>query len=292
MTNNIQYSEARKLRTIFLSDMHLGSKFCKASRILSYLREFKAETVYLIGDIIDDWSLKRRWYWPKEHNEVLLALIKMAGEGVRVIYTPGNHDEYLRTYCGSVFKGIEIVERAIHTTADGKRFLVLHGDQFDRVTSATPVLSRMGDIAYDILLNVNDFNSQMRKLLGLSEWSVSAFLKFKVKQVINFISKYEELLVAEAKNFGVDGIICGHIHHAVIENIKGIIYMNTGDWVESCTSITESYDGEMNLTSHFKEISTVPYKMTFPCAIPESLECLLNPKLNVSVKLNAPVTPQ
>ena len=278
MSGDIQVQE---LRTVFLSDMHLGSKFCKAGRILSYLREFKAETVYLIGDIIDDWSLRRRWYWPKEHNEVLRTLIKMAEEGVRVIYTPGNHDEYLRAYCGTVLKGIEIVDRAVHTTADGRRFLVLHGDQFDRVTSAAPVLSRIGDVAYDLLLNINDFNSLLRKTLGLKEWSVSAFIKFKFKQIVNFISKYEELLVAEAEESGVDGIICGHIHHAAIANIKDIIYMNTGDWVESCTSITESLDGEMKLISCFKEAPAASYRMTFPCTMPESLEYLLwNPGLN------------
>ena len=237
----------KQYRTIFLSDVHLGTKNCQAEELLEFLKAHDAETIYLVGDIIDFWRIKRKARWPQAHNDVLQKLLRKVRKGTHIYYIPGNHDEALRAYCGHRFGGIEIVEQAFHETADGRRFLVLHGDAFDVVVRYAKWLAFLGDSAYEMSISINTWYNALRRRLGLPYWSLSAWLKHKVKTAVNFIGEYEQALTAEARRNGADGVICGHIHHAVAHKIDGIEYINTGDWVESCTAAAESYDGRLEI---------------------------------------------
>lgn len=234
-------------RTLFISDVHLGTRGCRADMLLDFLRENDADVIYLVGDIVDGWRLKQTWYWPQTHNDVVQKLLRKARKGCRVVYIPGNHDEFLRKYYGQHFGGVEVMETAIHEAADGKRFLVIHGDFFDMVVRHAKWLALLGDWAYETALLLNRYLNAVRRSLGLSYWSLSAWAKLRVKNAVNFIGRFEETLSAEARKHQVDGVICGHIHHAAISQINGVIYVNTGDWVESCTAIAEHPDGRLEL---------------------------------------------
>ena len=236
-----------RVRTLFLSDLHLGTKGCQAEVLLDFLRRYDAETIYLVGDIVDGWRLKSGWYWPQSHNDVVQKLLRKVRKGSSLIYVPGNHDEFLRDYVGVNLGGIELAEHAIHETANGKRYLVIHGDQFDLVVRHARWLALLGDGAYTAALFVNTHLNIVRRKLGLTYWSLSAWAKLKVKNAVNFISRFEELLAAEARRQEVDGVICGHIHHAAMHENFGISYVNTGDWVESCTVVVEHWDGTLEL---------------------------------------------
>jgi UDP-2,3-diacylglucosamine pyrophosphatase LpxH len=238
---------ARRVRTLFLSDLHLGTKGCQADLLLEFLRHYDADTIYLVGDIIDGWRLKSGWYWPQAHNDVVQKLLRKVRKGARLIYIPGNHDEFLRDYVGSTFGGIEICERPIHETADGRRLLVMHGDEFDMVMKHARWLAYLGDGAYTVALFLNTHLNLVRRRLGLTYWSLSAWAKGRVKNAVSFISQFEEFLVTEAQRNDADGVVCGHIHHAACMQIKNVDYFNTGDWVESCTAVVEHYDGELEL---------------------------------------------
>lgn len=240
-------SDNKAYRSIFLSDVHLGTKACQAHALLGFLRDHEAETFYLIGDIIDGWALKGSWYWPQAHNDVVQKLLRKGRKGSRIIYLPGNHDEFLRDYYGTHFGGIEVQETAIHETADGKRYLILHGDAFDFVIRHARWLAHLGDAAYDFAIFLNRIATGIRRRLGLPYWSLSAWAKLKVKNAVSVISKFEEALVHEAGRQEVQGVICGHIHHATSRRIDGVHYLNTGDWVESCTAIVEHMDGRMEI---------------------------------------------
>ena len=237
----------RKFRTLFLSDLHLGSKGCQANQLLDFLRQHEADTIYLVGDIVDGWHLKSSWYWPQAHNDIVQKILRKARKGARVVYVPGNHDEFLRDYYGTHFGGIEVVETAIHRSADGRRYLVIHGDYFDMVIKHARWLALFGDHAYDMALVLNRVFNNMRRKLGFPYWSLSQWLKLKVKNAVSHIGKYEETLSAEAQRHGAEGVICGHIHHAAIHNDFGIHYINCGDWVESCTAIAEHADGRFEI---------------------------------------------
>jgi UDP-2,3-diacylglucosamine pyrophosphatase LpxH len=237
----------RHFRTLFLSDLHLGSRGCQARLLLDFMRFHDAEQIYLVGDIVDGWRLRRGWYWPQEHNDVVQKLLRKARKGSRVIYLPGNHDEFLRDYIGSHFGGVELVDRAIHVTADGRRLLVIHGDQFDVVVRHSRWLAHIGDSAYTVALVLNTVFNRIRRRLGFDYWSLSAYLKFKVKNAVNYIGAFEEALAGEARREGADGVVCGHIHHARITNQAGFRYVNTGDWVESCTAVAEHHDGTFEI---------------------------------------------
>ncbi|MEA1832293.1 UDP-2,3-diacylglucosamine diphosphatase [Methylobacterium durans] len=239
--------KAIRVRTLFLSDMHLGTKGCQAGLLLNFLRDYDADEIYLVGDIVDGWQLRSGWYWPQAHNDVVQKLLRKVRKGTTIVYVPGNHDEFLRDYIGTTFGGIEIAESRIHTAADGKRYLVIHGDQFDMVVRHAKWLAYLGDGAYTLALSVNTVLNKVRRRLGLAYWSLSAWAKLKVKNAVNFIGKFEEFLAAEARRVGADGVICGHIHHAANREIDGLRYLNTGDWVESCTAIVEHYDGRMEV---------------------------------------------
>lgn len=238
---------AERVRTLFLSDVHLGTKGCQADALLSFLRVYEADTIYLVGDIVDGWQLKSAWYWPQSHNDVIQKILRKARKGARIIYIPGNHDEFLREYYGSHFGGIEVVEDAVHIAADGKRYLVIHGDLFDVVIRHARWLALLGNHAYDTAIWLNTHFNTIRRAMGLTYWSLSKWVKLKVKNAVNFIGEFERTLVGEARRRSADGVICGHIHHAVIRVEDDLTYVNCGDWVESCTAVVEHYDGRLEI---------------------------------------------
>ena len=239
--------EIRRVRALFLSDVHLGMKPIRSAQLADFLRAHDAETIYLVGDILDGWRLAKQWHWPAQYNEVIQIMLDKATAGTRIVYLPGNHDEFLREYLGTYFGEIELVDRTIHTSATGKTYLVIHGDQFDVVVMNAKWLAHVGDVAYTIALAVNFWFNWARRLWGGQYWSLSKWAKLRVKQAVNFIGAYETILVSEAAKAGVDGVVCGHIHHAALETMNGIRYVNTGDWVESCTAIVEEEDGTLRL---------------------------------------------
>lgn len=240
---------SRKFRALFISDVHLGTRGCQADLFLNFLRDHDADTVYLVGDIVDGWRMSSSWYWPQAHNDVVQKLLRKARKGSRIVYIPGNHDEFLRDYYGTHFGGIEVVETAIHEAADGKKFLVLHGDVFDVIVRNARWLAYFGDWAYDFAILANRYFNFCRRKLGFPYWSLSKWAKHKVKNAVNFIGEFEQAVALEARKQNVEGVICGHIHHATIHDLYGARYMNCGDWVESCTALAEHYDGTFELLS-------------------------------------------
>jgi len=239
--------QPRHFRTIFLSDVHLGTRGCQADKLLDFLRIYEADTIYLVGDIVDGWQLKSTWYWPQSHNDVVQKLLRKARKGTRVIYVPGNHDEFLREYYGSHFGGIEVIASAVHVTADGKRLLVIHGDLFDVVIRHARWLAMLGSHAYDIAIWLNTHFNKMRRIFGLGYWSLSRWAKLRVKNAVNFIGEFEGTLASEARRHKLDGVVCGHIHHPALRNENGLTYVNCGDWVESCTVAVEHFDGRLEI---------------------------------------------
>lgn len=237
----------RKLRTLFISDVHLGSKAARTDYLLDFLRHHDAETIILVGDIVDGWRLKRSWFWPPQCNDVVQKLLRKARKGTRIVYIPGNHDEFMRDFPGIHFGGIEVAPRHVHRGADGRNYLVLHGDEFDVVVRNARMLAYLGDWAYDMAIAINIALAAIRRRLGMPYWSFSSWAKLQVKHAVNFIGEFQKVVAEEARRHQAQGVICGHIHHAVIEDIGDIRYINTGDWVESCTAIGEHHDGTMEL---------------------------------------------
>ena len=250
----------RHHRTIFLSDVHLGTRGCQAELLLDFLRDNEADTIYLVGDIVDGWRLKASWYWPQAHNDVIQKLLRKVRKGTRVVYVPGNHDEFLRDYVGSNFGGVEILEETIHETADGRRILILHGDKFDVVIRNVRWLAFMGDWAYDLAIFINGHVSRVRRWFGLPYWSFSAWSKQKVKQAVNFIGAFQAAVVADAEKHGVNAVVCGHIHQPAVEQFGAVQYLNCGDWVESCTAIVEHFDGRLELV-HYANADVIEEKV-------------------------------
>lgn len=241
-------SAARKVRALFLSDIHLGSRACRAAELLSFLKDYEPGHIFLIGDIVDFWAMSRSVYWPAPHNTVVQKILKQARHHVTVILIPGNHDEALREYIGSSFGDISIVRDYIHTAADGKRYILLHGDEYDQVTTYHKWVSLLGDASYNLLVHLNRALSLIRRKLGVSgHWSLADYAKRNVLRAVSFISDFETSVVHDVKRLGLDGVICGHIHTPAIKRIDGITYINCGDWVDSCTAIVEHYDGRMQL---------------------------------------------
>ncbi len=237
----------RRFRTLFISDVHLGARGCQAGKLLDFLRNHEADTIYLVGDIVDGWALRSGWFWPQAHNDVVQKFLRHVRKGTRIVYIPGNHDEFLRGYYGTHFGGIEVVEQAIHVAADGRKYLVVHGDHFDLVVTQARWLALLGDKAYEFALVVNRLFNDVRRLLGFGYWSLSQWAKLKVKNAVSYIGEYERALAADAKRHDAQGIICGHIHHAAIHEHFGVRYVNCGDWVESCTAIAEHQDGRLEI---------------------------------------------
>jgi UDP-2,3-diacylglucosamine pyrophosphatase LpxH len=256
----LSLARIRRYRTIFISDTHLGTRGCKAERLAHFLAHNDCQTLYLVGDIIDGWALKRGWYWPETHTAVLAEILRKVEAGTRVIYVPGNHDEALRDYTGLSLAGVELKPEIVHHTADGKKLLVLHGDQFDGIIAYAKWLAYLGDRAYELALALNNVFNAARRRLGMSYWSLSAYLKFKVKNAARFIGNFEDALAREARSRGLDGVICGHIHHAEVKDIGGVLYCNDGDWVESCTALTEDAIGRLRIVTwaDAMEVRTAP----------------------------------
>jgi UDP-2,3-diacylglucosamine pyrophosphatase LpxH len=234
-------------RTLWVSDIHLGTRGCQADLLLDFLGHVHADTYYLVGDIFDGWVLKKRWYWPQSHNNVLHHFLKMARAGKKVIYIPGNHDEMARDYVGLTFGGVEVKMITLHTTVDGKRLLIMHGDEFDAVMGYAKWLAKLGAVAYGFALTLNWVFNRMRRAFGFPYWSLSAYLKAKVKDAVRHVNDFEHFLAEAARTNKADGIVCGHIHRAEMREIEGILYCNDGDWVESCTALVEHMDGRLEI---------------------------------------------
>ena len=243
-----------RYRTIWISDVHLGTRGCKADLLLDFLRWNESTYLYLVGDIVDGWRLRRKWFWLQSHNDVVQKLLRKARKGTQVYYVPGNHDEAARDYCNLQFGGITVVREALHRTADGRRLLVIHGDEFDTVVRYARWLAFLGDRAYAVALVVNHWLNVVRRKLGLPYWSLSAYLKHTVKNAVSFIASFEEALADEARRRKVDGVVCGHIHRAQIRDVDGILYCHDGDWVESCTALVDHADGRLEIV-HWTDVS-------------------------------------
>jgi UDP-2,3-diacylglucosamine pyrophosphatase LpxH len=238
---------ALRVRTVWISDLHLGTPGCQADALLAFLRHVECETLFLVGDIIDGWQLRRQWYWPQAHNDVIQKLLRKARKGTRVILIPGNHDEFARKYLGHNFGGVDVLQDHIHETADGRKLWVTHGDLFDGVIQCAKWLAYVGDWFYELILRWNSQLNSMRARLGLPYWSLSRYLKLKVKRAVSYVSDFESAVAREARSRGVQGVVCGHIHHAEMRTIDGVLYCNDGDWVESLTALVEHADGRLEI---------------------------------------------
>ena len=248
----------RHYRTVFLSDLHLGLRASRADLLLDFLGDMDCGRIVLVGDIVDGWRLRKSWYWDAHHDEVIRLLLRKAREGVEILYIPGNHDEMFRDWVGLEVAGIHLVQQAEHVTADGRRLLVMHGDEFDSVVRYWTLLAHLGDWAYDAALLLNRWFNTARRRMGYPYWSLSQWLKRRVKEAVKAIDRFEESLAHEALRGGYDGVICGHIHHAEMRDIGGVTYMNTGDWVESCTALVEHPDGRFELLDWSRRSPPVP----------------------------------
>lgn len=258
---------------MFLSDIHLGTRGCQAALLLQFLAEYDADRIFLVGDIFDGWRLRRGWHWPQLHNDVVEALLAKAHAGTPITLIPGNHDEVLRNYLGTHFGGIEVKRDDVHVTADGKRLYVTHGDQFDAVVMNAKWLARIGDRAYVMTLWLNTWFNRIRRLWGGQYWSLSNWAKAQVKRAVNYIGDYEHVLTEEARRGNYDGIVCGHIHSAKLEQMGEILYINTGDWVESCTAVVEEADGRLRLIDWARETKRrARGRSAGPVAAPEPIE--------------------
>ena len=236
-----------RVRTVWISDIHLGTAGCQAHALLEFLRDVECDTLYLVGDIIDGWQLRRNWYWPQSHNDVVQKILRKARKGTRVVFVPGNHDEFARRYVAHNFGGVDVVEDCIHVLADGRRLWITHGDLFDGVIQCAKWLAYVGDAAYEFTLKLNRSFNQLRARLGLPYWSLSRYLKLKVKRAVSYVGDFEAAVAREARKRGVQGVVCGHIHHAEMRLIDGILYCNDGDWVESLTALVEHADGRLEI---------------------------------------------
>lgn len=236
-----------KFRAVFISDIHLGTQGCQAEALLSFLKAYPSDYLYLVGDIIDGWQLRRKWYWPQSHNDVVQKILRSARKGSRVIFVPGNHDEFARGFIGHHFGGVEVVQDAVHVTAKGVKLWVIHGDYFDGVIQCAKWLAYVGDNLYEFTLKLNRYLNRLRGRIGLPYWSLSAYLKQKVKKALNYVTDFEVAVAREARLRGLDGVVCGHIHKAEMRRIDGILYCNDGDWVESQTALVEHLDGRLEL---------------------------------------------
>lgn len=278
-------ADMNKYRAIWISDIHLGTSGCQAEYLLDFLKHNEADVFYLVGDIIDGWKLKKSWYWPQSHNDVIQKLLRKARKGSEVIYIPGNHDAMARQFFGLSFGDIQVRDDAIHVTKDGKRLWVTHGDLFDGVMQYAKWLAYVGDSLYSMILVCNRHFNTIRARMGLQYWSLSQYLKHQVKNAVSYISSFETIMAREARHRNCDGVICGHIHKAEIRTIDGLLYCNDGDWVESLTALVEDLDGELKIVhwnvilDEHKDSNTRPKdadlnleKITLPPYISPSLE--------------------
>jgi len=247
MDNVHELSTARRVRSVFISDVHLGFPGCSADHLAHFLRSIRCDNLYLVGDVIDFWYLKKKRYWSQSHNNVVRCILGKAKHDTRVVFIPGNHDEVLRQYDGVTLGNVRIMNRAVHEAADGRRYLLIHGDEYDCIVKNSRIVAMLGSAMYDWLLYANRLVNAVRSNLGHDDWSLARFLKHKVKNAVSYISSFEKAVVSEARHQQVDGLICGHIHHAEITRIQDTLYLNCGDWVESNTALVELFDGTIEL---------------------------------------------
>ena len=237
----------RRYRAVFISDIHLGTAGCQADALLDFLKHHSSEYLYLVGDIVDGWQLRRRWFWPQAHNDVVQKLLRRARKGCHVVFVPGNHDEFARGFVGHKFGDITVQRDTVHTTAQGMSLWVTHGDYFDGVIQCAKWLAYVGDNAYEFTLKLNRYLNNLRGRLGLPYWSLSAYLKQKVKKALNYVTDFENAVAHEAAKKGYQGVVCGHIHRAEIRDVNGVLYCNDGDWVESRSALVETVTGQLEL---------------------------------------------
>ncbi len=258
MSINQSEKSPKSVRSIFISDVHLGTRGCQADRLVDFLREYECEYLYLIGDIVDFWAMNRSIHWPSAHNTVIQKILRRARHGVNVMFIPGNHDELLREHDGVSFGGILLHNEHVHTLANGRRFLLIHGDQFDQVTRHHRWLAVLGDVGYDGLVRLNGALASVRRLLRRpGYWSLAGYAKNRVKRAVSFIFDFEDSVIHAVRERGLDGVICGHIHSAAIKTVGDVDYVNCGDWVDSCTAIVEHFDGRLELIRHWQTVSRV-----------------------------------
>jgi len=248
-----------RYRAIFISDVHLGTKRAQVSYLLDFLRVTESDWLYIVGDLVDNWALEKAWFWDQLHNDLIQKILRKARKGTKVIYIPGNHDDKFRDLKNLRMGRVAVLEDAMHLGANGKRYLVLHGDKYDGVVRYAPWLARLGDRAYEVSMMVNSIVNRGRRLFHLPYWSLSAYLKFKVKKAVEFISRFEDAVVREARQRGAQGVICGHIHTPDDRMIDDIHYMNDGDWVESCTALIEHHDGRFEIIEWAKLRDTLQH---------------------------------
>ena len=257
----ILFGECMHYRAVFISDLHLGTPGCQAEALLDFLKSHTSDTLYLVGDIVDGWQLRRKWYWPQAHNDVVQKLLRRVRKGSRVVYIPGNHDEFARDFVEHHFGGIEVLEEASHTLLDGRKLWLIHGDYFDAVVQYAKWLAYVGDSLYELTLRLNRHFNRLRAKLGMRYWSLSAYLKGKVKKALNFVTDFENAVANEALKRGYQGVVCGHIHRAEIRMINGVLYCNDGDWVESRSALVEHMDGHLELIFWDQELDFTPTKI-------------------------------
>jgi UDP-2,3-diacylglucosamine pyrophosphatase LpxH len=236
-------------RAVFISDVHMGTRGSRCDFLGHFLGSFSCENLYLVGDIVDGWRLRKSWYWDELHDEVVKLVLRHAANGAKVLYIPGNHDEMFRAWLplGLEIGGVKLAAQAEHVTADGKRLLIMHGDEFDSVVRYAKTLAFLGDWAYRAAQNINRWFNALRRPLGYPYWSLSQWAKRQVKEAVKAVDRFEEALAGEARRRHYDGVVCGHIHHAEMRVVEGVLYLNTGDWVESCTALVEHHDGRLEI---------------------------------------------
>ncbi len=254
----------RILRSVFISDVHLGTRGCQAERLLDFIRGIACERLYLVGDIVDGWRLKDGWYWPQSHNDVVQKVLRMARKGTKVCYLAGNHDRFVLDFLGVHFGGVEVAREVVHHTADGRALLVTHGDLYEPLASLPAWQAWLGDWGYRALVKLNRALNFARRLMGIDYWSLSAWLKRRAAAAVKFVDRFETALAAEARRRGLDGVICGHLHIAAMRDIEGVLYVNDGDWVESCTALVEHLDGRLELIEWAQEPQTRAAKELVP----------------------------
>lgn len=254
-------------RTIFLSDIHLGARGCQADHLIDFLKHHSCDRLYLVGDIVDGWRMKSSMFWPQSHSNVVRRFLTLAKRGTEIVYVTGNHDEFLRRYTDHHFGNIELCDRAEHLGPNGERYLVVHGDEYDVITRYHRWIAWLGDVGYNVLLEINRFNNWVREHLGYGRWSLSAWVKHRVKRAVNFISEFEVGVAQDCEREGFDGVICGHIHHAEIRDIGGIRYLNCGDWVESCTALVEDEAGNIEIVYWLPETAAPVVPLATPVGV-------------------------
>jgi UDP-2,3-diacylglucosamine pyrophosphatase LpxH len=283
---NAQRPESLRFRAIWISDIHLGTRGAQAKLLLDFLRVTESRYLYLVGDIVDNWRLRRSWYWPQAHNDVIQKILRKARKGTRVVYVPGNHDDVFRDFCRHRFGNVAVLREAVHQTVDGRRLTILHGDEFDGIVRWARWLAFLGDRAYAFALGLNKWLNIVRRAFGLPYWSLSATLKHKVKNAVRYICDFERAVVQAARERGADGVVCGHIHTAEMRTIDGILYCNDGDWVESCTALVEYLDGRLEVV-RWTEFMGISIAQEQSCALPS----FPTPGIPRSTESSAPSTP-